>query len=1116
MTLEEQIQHELSSTPGQTARKVAVKLGVDKREVNSLLYGRLSGKFKQDSKYCWWPQGSAAQSQSESIQKPEATFADTPLADLARYYLACLGQDDVGEVSVWARSNHKDFDYVELNELPQDNIQGALQNPQAANLLNKMHRDRTPKIFYLGYPISIHRFTSKAGNVIHRLQPVFVVPIEFEGPNNRGAASLASDFPIMNMAVLKRFSNSDQATVMNELLQLEDELGYSDSMEPPDLDDVARRLFEVRSEWPWREECVPEELSEELPISELEDPGIYNRAVLLAAERKPYTQGLETELRNLAKLAESDYANTALGALVNSNIKSDAGKAIKEPLLEVLPANTEQRQAIGSSLTQPLTIITGPPGTGKSQVVTNLLINAAWQGKKVLFASKNNKAVDVVETRVNSLGPRPLLLRMGSNEYQVRLKDYLQALLSATAGQDEKREYEERLQIHKKLAEKSAKLQSRQNKVINLRNKVDALEQRVEPLREKLSAKLFSAVRSLDLARLSEDLDGLHNATINASKAHQGLLTQLTWPLLRKSRFERLSISCEERGTPLLAIRVKAPDKVPSDLSIAIWLKFSEFIKNRVEDLKSVREYFDALEALEKEDSLETLNQSIRDVMEEISVNSGKLWSSWLRVRPSQLSSDDRQLLSKYVSVLQIITDNNQGQTNRGVWRQYYELTEKVSHLLPCWAVTSLSARGKVPFTAAYYDLVVFDEASQCDIASALPLLYRAKNAVVIGDPMQLSHISGIHKHQDQQLLERFDLQENFLQWAYSWNSLFDMARSYARGEDIVNLRDHHRSHADIINFSNNFFYEGRLRVATRYDWLRRPQTDSPGVRWIDLPGRTIRPPNGSAENPPEAQAIVDELRHLVLEQGYKGSIGVVSPFRAQANQIKNLCNQDRELQNRLDELEFLSDTVHRFQGDERDVMVFSPVVSNGAAIQSLGFLKRNGNLFNVAITRARAMLLVVGDKSAAKNSGVEYLAEFAKYVDNLDDSEVVREHVQRSDLGPEYPTTVDLSKVSEWEIDLYKALYQAGIRPIPQYPVEQYLLDLALIEGNRRLDIEVDGERYHRNWDGELCRRDQIRNQRMYELGWDVQRFWVYEIRDDLDKCIARIQAWVEGAEDE
>ena len=67
------------------------------------------------------------------------------------------------------------------------------------------------------------------------------------------------------------------------------------------------------------------------------------------------------------------------------------------------------------------------------------------------------------------------------------------------------------------------------------------------------------------------------------------------------------------------------------------------------------------------------------------------------------------------------------------------------------------------------------------------------------------------------------------------------------------------------------------------------------------------------------------------------------------------------------------------------------------------------------------------------------------------------------------------------------------------------------MFSGDAMLDIEVDGERYHRSWDGEICRRDQIRNQRLYELGWDVMRFWVYQIRDDLDVCVSRVKRWSE-----
>src|SRR5690606_30681561 len=90
------------------------------------------------------------------------------------------------------------------------------------------------------------------------------------------------------------------------------------------------------------------------------------------------------------------------------------------------------------------------------------------------------------------------------------------------------------------------------------------------------------------------------------------------------------------------------------------------------------------------------------------------------------------------------------------------------------------------------------------------------------------------------------------------------------------------------------------------------------------------------------------------------------------------------------------------------------------------------------------------------------------------------------------------------------RAMVAAGLKPIPQYSVEQYDLDFALFEGNRRLAIEVDGERYHRSWTGELCVRDQLRNQRLIELGWDVQRFWVYEVRDELERCVQKLKDWV------
>ena len=1112
MSLQQKLTDELNRNPGQKAAQLAAKLNVDKREINSLLYGPLSTQFRQDSHYSWWPLKNSVPGVAAS--DGESKFTKTPLSRIARYYLACLSQDDVGEVSTWARPFRNDFDYVPLPVLPDEDINHHLQSPAASQLINKMHRDRNAKILYLGYPVAINRFTSKAGAPIYRLEPVFLLPIQFEGANNRGSASISSDFPLLNTAVLKRFTNADRDSLMDELLALEDELGFSDGADIPDLDEIVPRLQAIRPEWPWQEECNPDQLLMSPEIEGLEAAGIYNRAVLMLAERKPYTQGLESELRDLATLTEEQYKDTALGRLVNNQFGQVDAESVDKTLLEVLPMNLEQRMAVSHALSKPLTIITGPPGTGKSQVVTNLLINAAWQGKKVLFASKNNKAVDVVETRVNTLGPRPLLLRMGSNAYQLKLKEYLQALLSAAASEDEKLEYAHSVDTHRNLINQSEALKKKQADFIEYRNTVDKLEQSVEEYRDEFGPAVFARLRTLDLPEFERQLKALQEAINDANKSQQNLMTRLFWNQAKKKRFAHLDATITHFRPFIEILALETPHTAIDDSVVLEWSSVINKLPLLSEKITRIKKYFSALAGLQQSASLEDLNARQLKLYETISQNSEKLWKGWLKVSPARLSASDRTLLSRYVSVLQMVTDTGGGKVQGNVWRQYFELTEKVSHLLPCWAVTSLSARGKLPFTAGYYDLVVFDEASQCDVASALPLLYRAKAAVVIGDPKQLPHISSIHKSQDIQLLERFDLTGDYIHWAYSWNSLFDTTSSYANAEDIVNLKDHHRSHADIINFSNEFFYEGSLRVATQYDRLRRPAPTSPGVRWLDIRGKTLRPSTGSALNKQEAEAVVKEIHRLVIEQRYQGSVGVVTPFRAQANLIKELCYKDRMLSSILDERGFLCDTVHRFQGDERDVIIFSPVVSDGSSFATTTFLKRSGNLFNVAITRARAMLLVIGDSDAAKTSDVEYLSEFAHYVDQLNEEKINVELQINQPAGPEYPSMVDRSKVSDWEVILYKALYEAGIRTIPQYPVEQYLLDLAIIIGDRRLDIEVDGERYHRLWTGEYCRRDQIRNQRMYELGWDVLRFWVYEVRDDLDGCVQRVQQWVESAE--
>lgn len=179
--------------------------------------------------------------------------------------------------------------------------------------------------------------------------------------------------------------------------------------------------------------------------------------------------------------------------------------------------------------------------------------------------------------------------------------------------------------------------------------------------------------------------------------------------------------------------------------------------------------------------------------------------------------------------------------------------THHLKTMLPVSAITSLSARRRLPFKEAVYDLLIIDETSQCDIASMVPLMMRAKRVAVIGDKQQLSHICLLSKQTDLSLILANDIEAR---WSYRGSSIYDLAESMAEAENIIQLRDHHRSFLDIIQFSNQEFYDNTLRIATDYSRLQSPNNGKPilGMQWMDVKGKAIRPETGGAYNLKEAE----------------------------------------------------------------------------------------------------------------------------------------------------------------------------------------------------------------------------------------------------------------------
>lgn len=1105
--LDSQILLALEKKPKQRASELAKLLGAERKDVNRCLAYTLAGKVVQDATYRWSLRGSNATAQTHR-KDPERPA--TEINRLCNYYLECIGQDSGEGVSVFAASKFGDPDYAELPSLPTQDASWDWWNTAGVQrLLGKVKSDQSHLAAWIGYPVRLreHKTPKWRGFFV---EPVMLWAIvQPESPGD--PYTLADDLPVPNFSVLRTMAMGDTAGIAEEAARLDEELGLNAPLEDrPEVDELLERLVAIRPDWDWQEEINPDQCSTGLPLAEIDSAGIYNRAIVVPGKRSPYTQGLESELKKLGEIAEPALATTALGNWL-SGAFGEAKPSNGEPLIEVLPMNSEQRAAVESALVSPHTVVTGPPGTGKSQVVTNLLINAAWRGMKVLFASKNNKAVDVVEARVNGLGNRPVLLRLGSNEYQAKLASYLTATLSGQISEEDRVGYEECLNVHKDLSAKQLELENALLATMNARNLVDKLEVEAESARDVFGAERFN---SLD-APLIETIPALFKTASSAVDSidpeEQGFFGRITMKMRYAGRVDRLRSLLRNADPVAIHLKCRSPEinEVPDLLALRRWLNS---LRDRHQLAIKALDYHKALGELQYCMAFEEIAKKKQELSDHIAENSASLWKHWVQLTPSRLTTEQRRDIADYAALLQVITGKDAQSVNSTVKTKARKLQASVTAMFSCWAVTSLSARGKVPFEPGHFDLVVIDEASQCDIASALPLLFRAKRTFIIGDPMQLRHISAVGKGKDTDLQTKYGLIENRSAWLYSVNSVYDIAAGVAEPSQIINLRDHHRCHADIIGFSNKAFYGGKLRIATRYANLKRPRTQEPGVIWQDVKGKTIRPGSSGALNVPEAKAVVEAMADLLIRRNYKGTVGVVTPFRAQVQQIRTLIAQNPELAALGGQGEEMVETVHRYQGDERDVMFFSPVVSDGILPGALGFLRSNGNLFNVAITRARGLLHVVGDRNAASSCGVDYLEEFASYVGHLGNKDEVRANDALQSLGPIYPTVSRPERVSDWEKEFYKALYSSGIRPIPQFSVEQYDLDFAVIVGDRKLNIEIDGERYHRSWTGELCLRDQLRNQRLIELGWEVKRFWVYEVRDHLSECVEQVQAWVKG----
>lgn len=432
--------------------------------------------------------------------------------------------------------------------------------------------------------------------------------------------------------------------------------------------------------------------------------------------------------------------------------------------------------------------------------------------------------------------------------------------------------------------------------------------------------------------------------------------------------------------------------------------------------------------------------------------------------------------------------------------------------LSPCLLMSPLSIAQYLAADTAAFDLVVFDEASQIPVWDAIGAIARGRQVVMVGDPKQLPPTSFFDKAASD--CDDEDVEGDL-------ESILD--ECLGANLPTLSLTWHYRSrHESLIAFSNHRYYGGGLVT------FPSPTTEDRAVN-LQLVGDGVYEKGGARINKPEARALVADLVARLRDPAFRAegySVGVVTFNAEQQGLIEDLLDEERRNDPELEPC-FAEDALEpvfvknleSVQGDERDLMYFSITFGpdlTGAVSMNFGPMNRDGGerRLNVAVTRARRELRVFSslrpeqiDVSRTSAEGVRDLKYFLEFAER----------------GPKALAQAATPSRGTFESPFEEAvaarLTAKGWQVHPQVGVSSFRIDFGVVDpdapGSYLAGIDCDGATYHRS--ATARDRDQIREQVLRGLGWEILRIWStdwwHDAQGALDKVQGRLEALLEQA---
>ncbi|MDI3420616.1 AAA domain-containing protein [Streptomyces luteolus] len=510
----------------------------------------------------------------------------------------------------------------------------------------------------------------------------------------------------------------------------------------------------------------------------------------------------------------------------------------------------------------------------------------------------------------------------------------------------------------------------------------------------------------------------------------------------------------------------------------------------------------DRMERLTDPDAERALRRQLTEADDEARILLSRLAAAraWHRCL-GLLTGDQSRALSAYQQASRRI----KGKYQHRYRRDAQAALSKAQTAVPAWIMPLHQVAETVPMDRpGMFDVVIVDEASQSGLEAML-LSWLADRMVVVGDSKQVSP-SNVGLKQD----EYFHLRDRLLTALEPdvrslfgpESSFFDLTEALSSGRGTLMLKEHFRCMPEIISFSNELCYGGRLQPLRQYGSDRLP------------PVRTVHVENGTAVgsaarlvNAAEAEALVDAVVRSCADPAYeKKTMGIISlrSSKGHVAHLENLLAERLDYEQREARRIRVGDA-EDFQGDERHVMFISCINSATTAAGTVpgGF---NGKMYeqrlNVAASRAQDQVWVF------HSAPTEQFHENDLRRDWLDHLTRPAEEDTVAVVGEVLPDVRHEAFDSLFQQQVYLELIARDYRVRPGYRVGRHAIDLVVEGGTRRLAVACDGDVFA---EGDDAARAAARQRDLERVDWTFVRIRGSRFHLDREQALAPLWAELE-----